>query len=164
MSAVMTWRCLAELAQGVLVPCPPAKEATVGESDRVVLLDNKQVTVWVYPARGIVHHLMKAYCHGAEFREALSKGAEAMATHKGTKWLSDDRANGALPADDEQWAISTWFPASKAAGWKHWAIVQPQKLIGQMNMERFRKMYADLGINAQMFGDPDLAFSWIDAQ
>jgi hypothetical protein len=136
----------------------------MAEPQRIVVVENKQITVWVYPDRGIVHHAMKGFCHGPEFREALSRGAEALATHRATKWLSDDRLNSALPRDDEEWAIANWFPQSRAAGWRHWAIVQPQKIVGQMNMERFRKMYADLGINAQMFSDPDEAFRWLDSQ
>jgi hypothetical protein len=131
---------------------------------RIALVDNKLVAVWVYPERGIVHHAMKAFCHGADFREALSQGAEAMLQHRATKWLSDDRLNGALPEEDERWATHHWFPRVREAGWKHWAIVQPQKLIGQMNMERFRKMYEDLGINARMFSDAEEAFVWLDRQ
>jgi hypothetical protein len=40
--------------------------------------------------------------------------------------------------------------------------VQPAKIIGQVNMARFVKLYADLGINARMFGDPDEAMKWLD--
>jgi hypothetical protein len=129
-----------------------------------VILDNELITVWFYPERKLIHHRMKAVCHGQDFRDALTKGVEAMEQHKAVKWLSDDRLNGALPAEDEAWATTTWFPRTKAAGWKYWAIVAPEKVIGQVNMSKFMLMYADLGVNARMFSDPDLAFAWIDAQ
>lgn len=131
--------------------------------DKISVVDNALISVWVYPARRMVHHLMKAYCHGDDFREALARGVEALERHRATKWLSDDRANGALPPEDEAWATKVWFPRARAAGWRHWAVVQPAKIIGQVNMGRFVKLYADTGIDARMFGDPDEAMAWLDA-
>jgi hypothetical protein len=130
-----------------------------------VILDNELITVWYYPERKLIHHKMKATCHGQDFRDALTRGAEAMEQYKGIKWLSDDRLNGnALPTDDETWATTIWFPRIKAAGWRYWAIVAPEAVIGQVNMSKFMLMYAELGISARMFSDPDLAFTWIDGQ
>lgn len=132
---------------------------------RLAIVDNDLISVWVYPDKKIVHHQMKGYCHGADFREALSKGLEALREHQATKWLSDDRLNGGqLPADDEVWATQTWFPATKAAGWLHWAVVQPAKVLAQVNVQRYITMYEELGINARMFTDADEAFTWLDAQ
>lgn len=130
---------------------------------KVSIVDSDVISLWVYPGRQIIHHQMKTYCHGDKFRDALTKGTEAMERHKATKWLSDDRANGALPAEDADWAEKTWFPRTKTAGWRHWSVVQPEKLIGQINMSRFIKKYAQFGINARMFSDPDEAFKWLDA-
>jgi hypothetical protein len=110
----------------------------------------------------MIHHRMKAYCHGAAFREALTKGLEAMERYRATKWLSDDRANGALLNEDSEWAIKVWSPRAMAAGWKHWAVVQPAQVIGQINLRKFIKGYADIGINARMFSDPDEAMKWLD--
>jgi hypothetical protein len=112
----------------------------------------------------MIHHRMKTYCHGEDFRDALVKGVEAMERHQAIKWLSDDRANGALVPEDTAWSIQHWFPRAKAAGWKHWSVIQPAKIIGQINMERALKDLAGQGINARMFGDPDEAMQWLDAQ
>lgn len=131
-------------------------------SQKISIVDSDAISLWVYPGRQIIHHQMKAYCYGDKFREALTRGTEAMERHKATKWLSDDRANGALPVEDTDWAEKTWFPRTKAAGWRHWSVVQPEKVIGQINMARFVKKYAQLGINARMFSDPDEAFQWLD--
>jgi hypothetical protein len=65
--------------------------------------------------------------------------------------------------EDATWAQSVWFPRTKTAGWRHWSVVQPAKIIGRMNMARFVKDCARQGINARMFGDPDAAFEWLDA-
>ena len=132
--------------------------------NKLLVADNELVTVWIYPERKMIHHVMKTYCHGQPLREALGKGVEAMEQYRATKWLSDDRANSALVPEDMEWANKIWFPQTKLAGWKHWSVVQPEKIIGQLNMARFVKMYAELGINARMFDDPDEAMAWLDAQ
>ena len=78
-----------------------------------------------------------------------------------SKWLSDDRANNALPPADEEWAREVWFPRTRAAGWRHWAIVQPLKVLGQMNVRRFAEAYAAQGITARIFSDPNAAMAWL---
>jgi hypothetical protein len=105
---------------------------------------------------------MHRYCHGEQFRSALTEGFKAMVKYRTKKWLSDDRLNGPLPVDDEEWATKTWFPQVQAAGWKYWAMVQPHKVVGQMNVARFVKMYSDLGITAQIFTEVEPAFEWLD--
>jgi hypothetical protein len=132
--------------------------------DEILLADNALISMWIYPLRRIVHHRMKAYCYGDELRQAMMAGAEAMAQHGASKWLSDDRANGALVPDDSAWLGKHWFPRVLAAGWKHWAIVQPAKILGQSNMQRVLKVTVPAGINARMFDDPDLAMRWLIAQ
>src|SRR5689334_5336050 len=123
--------------------------------NKILLVDNTLISVWIYPERKMIHHIMKGYCFGDHFREALTKGLEAMKLYKATKWLSDDRANGALPPEDLAWSSQVWFHQTMAAGWKHWAVVQPAKIIGQSSVSRFVKMYAEQGLNARMFADPD---------
>jgi hypothetical protein len=132
------------------------------DTDRILVHDSDLLSVWVYPARRLVHHQMKTFCFGKDFRDGLTRGIEAMAQHQATKWLSDDRLNGALPPEDSDWATQEWFPRARAVGWKHWAVVQPTKIIGQVNVARFVKLYAELGIDAQLFGELDEAMRWLD--
>lgn len=131
---------------------------------RMTLIENEFASLWVHPEAGIVHHQFKRFIHGAAFREVLTKGCDALVQHKCTKWLSDDSGNSALGAEDEKWAQSEWFPAVKAGGWKHWAIVLPAKLVGQMNMKRFCEMYKGLGINANVFSSSAEAMAWLERQ
>lgn len=132
--------------------------------NKLLVLDNALITVWVYPERKMLHHVMKAYCYGSDFREALTKGTEAMRLHKATKWFSDDRASGPLTKDDEEWAYKVWFPQTVVAGWKHWGILPPEKVIAQIKYARATRSWAELGINASVFSDPDAAMKWLDAQ
>jgi hypothetical protein len=133
------------------------------EMDRITILETDQISIWCYPELGIIHHEMHRVIYGQPFRDALSAGLNALIEHRATKWLSDDRANSALSPQDEEWGTKTWFPQVRAAGWKKWAMVQPIKVVGQMNVARFVKLYSDLGISARMFTDPHEAFDWLKA-
>ena len=128
-----------------------------------VILDNEHITVWFDSEHRLVHHQMHKYTHGEPFREALLAGLDAFRAHGATKWLSDDRANNALPPDDEEWATTVWFPQVRDAGWKFWAIVLPEMVVGQMNIKRYVDMYAKQGITVRMFSDPVEALRWVSS-
>jgi hypothetical protein len=133
----------------------------VSDENRTVVLDNEYITLWYWPAYRLVHHEMHQYTAGDPFRSALEAGLATMIERGANKWLSDDRANNALPPADDEWARTQWFPRTKAAGWKYWAIVKPEKILGTMHLRRFAEAYAKEGITANMFSDPDHALAWI---
>ena len=87
-----------------------------------------------------------------------------MTENNASKWLSDDRALPVLRREDMDWAHNEWFPRMVEAGWKFWAIVQPEKVIGQMNIERVVREYLAAGITAKYFSDPDDAMKWLENQ
>jgi hypothetical protein len=127
----------------------------------IVAVDNEFATVRVLTEKRIIHHEFKQFIHGSAFREALTAGAELMEKHRATRWLSDDRKNGALPTPDAQWARTVWYPRVLKAGWKRWAVVLPEMLVGQMNMKRFVDDYQKDGIEARLFSDPAAAMTWL---
>jgi hypothetical protein len=129
----------------------------------VIILDNEFVTVWYHPDTRIVHHQFHKFVYGKVFREALSAGADAMRRYGAQKWLSDDRENSALAQKDLKWADGDWFPRVQAAGWKHWAIVLPGNVLGQMNMEATVKRIASRGVTTRMFSDPLQAMAWLES-
>jgi hypothetical protein len=117
--------------------------------------------MWYRPEEGILHHQFYRHVWGDTFREALNKGAEVLERYGGTKWLSDDRENCALPQADTEWAIHDWFPRVRKLGWEFWAIVLPEHVIGQMNMRRFVETYTRQGVVAQVFDSPTTAITWL---
>ncbi|HMJ16353.1 MAG TPA: hypothetical protein VK524_33295 [Polyangiaceae bacterium] len=129
--------------------------------DVEVVLENDAVILRYHTLEKIVHHELRRFVHGAQLREVLETGLELFRKHGANKWLSDDRGNGPLKPADEQWARTEWFPMVKAAGWKYWAVVLPEKVLGQMNMKRWIELYAAEGIEARAFTDPDEALEWI---
>jgi len=126
--------------------------------------DSPIATVWCIPEKKLIHHQIHKFVFGEEFRRFLLAGTEAMKKNKATKWLSDDRANTVMSPEDMEWGQKTWFPQTVAAGWKFWAIVQPEKVLAQMGMEQLVKDYSAAGITAKFFTDPDEAVKWLEAQ
>jgi hypothetical protein len=129
-----------------------------------VILENDDAILWYHSETKIIHHYLKRYVYGKALHIVLEIGAKALEANRATKWLSDDRNNSALSPDDEVWGNEVWFPRALRAGWKHWAIVQPEKVVGQLNMRRFKESYSKSGLNAQMFSDPEQAKKWLIEQ
>jgi hypothetical protein len=50
-----------------------------------------------------------------------------------------------------------------AAGWKFWAIVMPDKKIGQMNMQSIIDLYKEKCVTIQIFDDPAEALKWLES-
>ena len=132
--------------------------------DVLVIIETDAVSLRYYPPSGIVHHEIRRFVHGQEFRDLLSEGARAFRKYGACKWLSDDRGNGPLKPSDRDWARDVWGPDVMAAGWKFWAVVLPAKAMAQMNMQRWIGAYAKQGVTVRAFEDPYEAMAWLKAQ
>ena len=128
------------------------------------IVQNSFFTLWYHPEKKIVHHQLHKFIAGAPFRELLMSGTDLIKKNAATKWLSDDRSNSALRQDDLEWSETEWAPVTAKSGWKFWAIVQPDKILGQVAMQRLTEKYATLGVTARVFGDPVSAMSWLEKQ
>lgn len=126
-----------------------------------VVLESPSATLWYYPSERIVHHQFHGFVRSAELRAVLSRGLEVMREHGATKWLSDDRRNGALCAEDREWLEQVWRPAAVAAGWKAWAMVLPEAVVGQMAVRRSMDALAALGLTVKAFDSPVPALAWL---
>lgn len=128
------------------------------------ILQNDFASVWVYPDKRIIHHQFHKFMYGDLFRDVLLKSADAFALYGCTKWLSDDRKNAALKKEDLDWAYSEWQPKMMKTGWKHWAIVLPELVVGKMNMRQISDHYKQIGVNVQFFTTPEEGMQWLEQQ
>ena len=131
---------------------------------KITIFENDYVTLWYYPEKRIVHHQFHKFLHGDPFREALTEGTNTLKQYGAHKWLSDDRQNSALLAEDQEWSDTVWFPKTKAAGWKYWAIILPTKVVGQLNMKRIAKKRTEQGVITKFFDELDEAMAWLEQQ
>jgi hypothetical protein len=128
------------------------------------IIDSPFATLWYYPDKKIVHHRIHKFIFGKDFRDLLMAGTEVLKKNQAAKWLSDDRSNSVLSKEDVEWSEAHWSPPTAQAGWKYWAIVQPDKVLGQLAMSRLMEKYAALGVTARIFSDPTEAMAWLEKQ
>lgn len=127
------------------------------------ILDNDYATLWYHPESRIVHHKFHKFIYGEKFRSVLEKGLEVFKEHNASKWLSDDRLNSALPKEDAEWGLTDWNPRVFAQGWKYWAVVMPDKVLGQTNLNYLMRENIELGLTVQVFDDADEALEWLES-
>jgi len=130
----------------------------------VVIIDNPFASLWYHPEKRIVHHRIHQFISGKAFRDLLLTGTEVLTKNQATKWLSDDRMNAVLRPEDVEWSHEHWFPQTALAGWKWWAIVQPDKTVGQVTMKNLAATYGQYGITSKAFTDPNDALWWLESQ
>ncbi len=130
----------------------------------IQVFDCEQITMWYYPEKKIIHHQIHKYTYGQVYRDAFMAGLETMKKYGACKWLSDDRNNPVLDPEDRKWSQEVWHPLVMQAGWKYWAIVQPDRVIARTRMERLAEMLAFSGLTAQIFSSVDEAMAWLEQQ
>lgn len=129
---------------------------------QIVVFDNEYATFWYHPEARVVHHRFKQPIGGDDFRTVLNTGLQIMQDYGATSWLSDDRNNSALSPEDGDWAKNDWFPRVLKVGWRRWAIVLPESVVGQMDMQQFIENQTAAGIEVNVFSDVDAALAWLE--
>ena len=130
-------------------------------SEEITIIKNEYANLVYHPDTKIVSHSFLKPISGPAFRNILDTGAKTLEKYQASKWLSDDRGNSALPADDTEWSKSDWFPRAVKAGWKYWALVVPQDILAQMNLREFVDSYFEQGLRIAVFDDPEEAMKWL---
>jgi hypothetical protein len=134
-------------------------------NERITKFENEYANLWFYPEYGIIHHRFLQPINDKHFKTTLMAGLELMREHGAVKWLSDDRANSITPADAGAWSQEYWLPRAYQAGWKYWAVLQPVKARGRINMERLVGYVEEqLRVEVEIFTDPDDALQWLIKQ
>ena len=130
----------------------------------ITILSNEYATLVYHEEKKIVHHTFLKPIGGQEFRNVLLSGVHCFEKYGATKWLSDDRENSALSPEDGQWATQEWSKLVRAAGWKTWAIVVPDDIMGRLNMIEFVNLYSRQGVRVMVFTKLEEAIEWLDKQ
>jgi hypothetical protein len=132
--------------------------------ERETLVDNEFITMWYYPHKKIVHHVIHRYICGEPFRSALNRGVETLRAHRAHKRLSDDRSYAAVSKEDTEWGMAVWVPQAVSAGWRHWAIVVPKSVIGQMSYRQMIDYYQSIDVSVKVFDDAEKGMAWLEDQ
>ncbi len=129
-----------------------------------IILDNPYATV-VYVAKGgYIHHTFHQHVSGEIMREVLNKGLDALKQYGACKWLSDDRKNAELSAEDTDFGANDWAPRVIAAGWKYWALVIPESNEARASMQEVIHAYHEQGVWVRIFTNVEDAQKWLETQ
>ena len=131
---------------------------------RETVIENAYITLWYHPDTKIVHHEIHMYVYGDTLRDALMRGTELLQEHGASKWLSNDRSNAALHQDDIAWLTDNFAPKAMEVGWRYWAVIAPQSVVGRMSIESTRKFFSELGLIVEVFDDEPSAMAWLTEQ
>lgn len=129
--------------------------------DTIVVLDNDLISLWCYRNKQMIHHVVHRPVAGVPLRHALKKGTEAMKANRSTLWLSDERNNTALTADDMNYLPDVWFTETRKAGWEYWAIVLPERPADQLSFKLLAKTFAERGLTTETFTETEPAMQWL---
>ena len=130
----------------------------------VTVLQTPSFSLYYHRDARIVHHEIRLFVTGQEFRDLLEAGSDLLRKNMARKWLSDDRGQWVLAKDDIDWSEAHWAPQTARAGWKYWAIVRAEKVLAKIAMEQLVTKYGKLGVKAQFFTDPADALVWLQKQ
>ncbi len=131
---------------------------------REAILETPRMSLWFIPDDRIVFHQMHQYPGKETLETILLRGLDLLRESGGGKWLSDDRAGGALPKAHHDWGDRVWAPQAMAAGWKYWALLPPKEALGNSNMTRLVETYARRGVVVEIFSDLNKAHQWLRRQ
>ena len=128
-----------------------------------LVLENEFAHLWFHPDPRIVHHCFRKFIWGEAYQQLLNDGLDLLVREGATKWLSENHADTVHSRSDTEWAMTRFFPRAAKAGLRHWAIVPPENVIGQMNMERIAAAAVPLGVQPRVFVDAAAALAWLAA-
>ena len=129
--------------------------------DYEIILENEWGVVRYEPEHKYIYHTFFKDVNGKDVQHILNVGLETLEKYGAIKWLSDDRKNGPIWQEDIDFSLNDWGPRAAAAGWKYWALVVPDEVIGRASMIDVVDAYFQLGVRVQTFTDLETAKKWL---
>jgi hypothetical protein len=128
----------------------------------MILHKSSNAQVEWFEKEKVVLKRFTGFIHGDELHSAFNSGYEQLKKENGNKWLSDNRGLPVYKQEDIDWINNDWFLRMLNAGWKYWALVEPESAIGLMVMKKF-VFYTDQGIILQVFKNTEEGFAWLNS-
>jgi hypothetical protein len=128
----------------------------------IIIVDNEYITMSYLPDKKFIYHTTHQPVSGQVLRDALSAGLDTLQKYEAHKWLSDERKNGPMTREDQEWGRANLNPRAVEIGWKYWALVVPEQLIAAGSMARAIEEYYEVGMRVMVFSDVKEAIQWLD--
>lgn len=128
----------------------------------ITVMSNEYFDLLFHEDMKLVHHIYKPAMSSGQLKELLSAGTDLMEKYGATKWLSDNRQLANAFSDEvAQWVNDVWLPRTIQAGWKYWAMVVPDSVIGRADHIKYVESFYNTGIWVTVYTDVEPAMKWI---
>jgi hypothetical protein len=128
----------------------------------ITVVDNEYITLQYLPDKKCIYHVVHKPIPHLALVDALNAGTEALNKYGAHKWLSDDRKNGPLAKESQEFGFNEWGPRTIKLGWKYWANVVPEVLVAAGALAPLMEAYFGLGLRLQVFSTIEEATQWLD--
>lgn len=128
----------------------------------LTIVDNEYITMKYLADKKTIYHVVHQPINGAPLREALLKGFNALHDYGATKWLSDDRKNGPMSKEDEDWNRENLNRGLVGTEWKYWALIVPEVVVAAGAMVQTMEELHAQGLRMMVFSDVEAGFEWLD--
>ena len=127
----------------------------------VVIVDNPTLRVEWLATERIIKKTAIGFVVSDVLRPALDALAARLEMHRATSLLSDMRKMWPTSHDDIRWIGHDWMPRMRKAGWRTWAVIEPESPLGRMSLRRWLSACQQHGIVVQTFRDEAAALAWL---
>ncbi|WP_415381385.1 hypothetical protein [Halosimplex sp. TS25] len=101
------------------------------------------------------------YVSGQTFRDACGALLDAIKQNNASKSLTDTRSINAHDAEDQEWLQNDWMPRATDVGLEYTAIVHPDSVISEMDVENMMDGTEPSGVKSLLSSDMDEARQWL---
>lgn len=129
----------------------------------MIVYKSKKAQVEWLEQENVVAKTFFDFIYGDDMKGAFNAGLNALIQHQSCKWLSDNRSLQPYRKIDVTWINEDWFPRMLKAGWKYWALVEPENALGQLSMTRFVDFNRQKGITLQIVHSVDDGLTWLNS-
>jgi len=129
-----------------------------------VLRDETRYTIGYDDEVGAVTHRWDEFASGEEFREGCEALLDVIHERNASKLLVDTAGIRAHDDEDQAWLQEDWVPRMIEEGVDASAMVHPDSVIAEMDMEAFMEEIEDLPYDALLTADMDEAREWLAQQ
>ena len=126
-----------------------------------IILDNDVHTLMYDHQHQTVRHTLKQFNRAEQWKSLLIAGIDTFKKYNATKWLSDNRQGTVIPSEMYDWIDTYWLQEMLKAGWKKWAVVQVDTVIGKMSMKKFVEKFQAYNVEVRVFSSLEEAENWI---
>lgn len=109
-------------------------------------------------------HTLKRNNSKEEWQDLLTTGTEFLQEKGLSKWISENKRNGRISEEGAVWINDLWLPRAIQAGWRTWAIVEPENFTSRLNQRKYKSSFLEMGITVSCFSRLTEAIKWIDEQ